>query len=123
MNAVVYRNRPDSLHELACRVREGGDFSIEFREFLDHWYGLSGDDARTAAIASEPEEIGEVEDTWLALRAGLRPPRWVNHPKRFLKRAYFAGGLESLKAVLLVESPTPFRRRQVFVSANALSRA
>lgn len=45
------------------------------------------------------------------------------HPERFLRRAYFAGGLESLKAVLLVESPTPLRCRQTFVSANALSRA
>ena len=31
---------------------------------------------------------------------------------------FFAGGLESLKASLLVESPVAFRRRMIFVSAN-----
>jgi hypothetical protein len=30
--------------------------------------------------------------------------------------------LEGLKALLLVESPLAFRRRQIFVSADALSR-
>jgi hypothetical protein len=35
---------------------------------------------------------------------------------------FFAGGLESLKAILLAESPSEFRRRLIFISADALSR-
>jgi hypothetical protein len=35
---------------------------------------------------------------------------------------FFAGGLESLKATLFVQSPTAFRRRMLFVSKNALDR-
>jgi hypothetical protein len=55
--------------------------------------------------------------------ARMRPPAWVNAPSRFLREPYFAGGLESLKAILIAESPVPFRRRNLFVSENALSRA
>lgn len=35
---------------------------------------------------------------------------------------YFPSGLESLKATLLVESPTAFRRRLIFVGADPLYR-
>lgn len=50
------------------------------------------------------------------------PPCWTESPERFLRYPWFAGGLESLKAILIVESPVPFRRRNLFVSANALHR-
>ena len=51
------------------------------------------------------------------------PPAWTESPCCYLHRPWFAGGLETLKAILLVESPVPFRRRNLFVSANALARA
>ena len=56
------------------------------------------------------------------MRFGLTVPPWVDEPHRFLSKPFLAGGLEDLKAILLVESPLAFRRRQIFVSANALSR-
>ena len=59
----------------------------------------------------------------LCREAGLVPPQWTEAPACFLQRPWFAGGLENLKAILLCESPVPFRRRNLFVSANALSRA
>lgn len=59
----------------------------------------------------------------LCREASLPPPDWTESPRCFLKRPWFAGGLESLKAILLAESPVAFRRRNLFVSANALSRA
>ena len=52
----------------------------------------------------------------------MRIPDWVEKPDRFLNEPFFAGGLDSLKATLLVESPLAFRRRLIFISANALSR-
>jgi hypothetical protein len=59
----------------------------------------------------------------LCREAGMPPPLWTDSPDRFLSRPWFAGGLESLKAILLAESPVAFRRRNLFVSANALARA
>jgi hypothetical protein len=120
--------RPATLDEVACRTRDGEPFDPLLREFLDTFYG--GDrGTRTSAIAGAPREIGPIHDAYLAavaehlaLKYGLATPRWVEDPQRFLDKPFFAGGLESLKAILLVESPLAFRRRQIFVSANALSR-
>jgi hypothetical protein len=86
---------------------------------------------RMALVVDPPEPTGEPPtDAYLAAVAeslcrecGLRPPAWTEEPAHFLQRPWFAGGLESLKAILLAESPTAFRRRNLFVSANALSRA
>ncbi|MEI7880704.1 MAG: hypothetical protein WCI95_07495 [bacterium] len=59
----------------------------------------------------------------LCREASIPPPAWTETPLCYLHRPWFAGGLETLKAILLVESPVPFRRRNLFVSANALARA
>ena len=58
----------------------------------------------------------------LCREAALGPPAWTESPRCYLHRPWFAGGLENLKAILLAESPVPFRRRNLFVSANALVR-
>lgn len=86
---------------------------------------------RTSLVCDPPEPTGQPEtDAYLAALAeslcrefGMRPPAWTEQPVYYLKRPWFAGGLESLKAILLAESPAAFRRRNLFVSANALSRA
>jgi hypothetical protein len=84
---------------------------------------------RAAAIADEPYAIGKVHDAYLAalaehlgLSAQILVPAWTEQQPRFLTEPFFAGGLESLKAILLAESPLAFRRRLIFISANALSR-
>jgi hypothetical protein len=58
----------------------------------------------------------------LCFRNNLVIPNWVFEKKYSLREPFFVGGLESLKAFLLVESPLSFRRRNIFVSANVLSR-
>lgn len=60
---------------------------------------------------------------YLCLENRIPIPGWVHNKKYFLEEPFFAGGLESVKAFLLVESPLPFRRRNIFVSENALGRA
>ena len=120
--------RPASLEEVADRTSRGEPFDPLLREFLDAFYGGTSD-TMASAIAAAPRNIGPVPDAYLAavaehlaLRFGLAVPPWVETPERFLIEPFFAGGFESLKAILLVESPLAFRRRQIFVSANALSR-
>ena len=82
-----------------------------------------------AALRSEPELIGDVKDAYLAAVAEhlaveyrLEMPPWPDAHGRPLRRAFFAGGLESLKAILTVESPAAFRRRLLFVGKDALDR-
>ncbi len=59
----------------------------------------------------------------LCREVSLPPPAWTETSRCYLHRPWFAGGMETLKAILLVESPVAFRRRNLFVSANALARA
>ncbi len=120
--------RPDSLIEVSRRAAAGmQDFDPALREFLDEFYSHPA--RRQAAIAEEPVLLDDVKDAYLAAVAEhlaacyqIEPPGWAEGHGRPLKRAFFAGGLESLKAILTVESPAAFRRRLLFVSKNALDR-
>jgi hypothetical protein len=120
--------RPATLEEVAARTLDGEPFDPLLREFLDTFYG-GHSDTRVRSIGGTPARIDPLHDAYLAavaehlaLRFRLPVPQWVEEPHRFLVKPFFAGGLENLKAILLVESPLAFRRRQIFVSANALSR-
>ena len=59
----------------------------------------------------------------LARRWDLRIPAWTDDPRRILHEPVFAGGIEALKAMLLVQSPLAFRRRMIFVEHEPLRRA
>jgi hypothetical protein len=122
--------RPKTLVEVARRVLSAEDqFDPSLREFLDHFYGA--DDAeRALAIRDRPMPMDPLRDAYvaataehLARRWDLAVPAWTHDHGFELTRPHFSGGLESLKAILTVESPTAFRRRLLFVSANALDRA
>lgn len=58
----------------------------------------------------------------LAAELGQSPPWWAARPL-VLPEPYFVSGVENLKASALVESPIEFRRNNVFVLGNFLSRA
>lgn len=123
-------SRPMSIAEIANRTdHRSGSFDHAVREFLDSWQSMSPE-LRTDALKSEPKRSMALQDAYLAalaehlaLASRLDVPRWTESPDRFLKDPFFSGGLESLKATLLVESPLAFRRRLIFISADGLSRA
>jgi hypothetical protein len=121
--------RPTAIIQIAARAREGhGAFDRGVREFVDAWQAMAMGE-RAAALEQEPSTVGRVQDAYLAalaehlaLSERITIPAWTEQPDRFLSEPFFAGGLESLKATLLVESPLAFRRRLIFISADALSR-
>ena len=98
-------------------------------EFLDSFYGM--DDAqRMNSLCKEPQRARPFLDAWLAataeqLSANFRfpAPPWTLGDERRLERPWFAAKSAMLRAVLLAESPTAFRRRGLFVSANAMNRS
>lgn len=122
--------RPKTLHAVAQRANAGADtFDRALREFLDSFYLMDAPAQRSAALEDCPDSVGHIHDAYiaavaehLARRFDVPIPEWTEEPDRFLHRPFFAGGLESLKATLIVESPTAFRRRLIFVSKDALSR-
>jgi hypothetical protein len=120
-NEEIRNGEPPSFWRL-------GDLLDDFRE------RCSTPDERAALVCDAPVLMagtGHTDaDAYLAAvveslcrEVGMAPPRWTDSRERFLSRPWFAGGLESLKAILLAESPVAFRRRNLFVSANALARA
>ena len=121
--------RPHAIAEIARRKLAGAQqFDAAVREFVDSWQ-MSSPSQQLACIREEPPCINAIYDAYLAalaehlaLSAKIPAPDWTEGPSRFLKEPHFAGGLESLKPILLVESPLAFRRRLIFISANALSR-
>jgi hypothetical protein len=57
----------------------------------------------------------------LAAELGDAPPWWAVRPL-LLPDPWFVAGIENLKASALVESPLQFRRNNIFVLGNFLSR-
>jgi transcriptional regulator with XRE-family HTH domain len=124
------RRRPRSLKEVALWGAEQGDTDSFLREFLDEFY-IAGDPKIQAGMLSpEPPLVADEKANaylgavaeHLALRNRLPIPAWTARAPRFLRRPYFPGGLDSLKATMLKESPTAFRRRMIFVGADPLYR-
>ena len=121
--------RPRTIAEIARREKdEVRPFDMSVREFLDAWQTMTPLQ-RSDAIAAEPVRLGAVKHAYLAalaehlaLSTAMPVPAWADDAGRFLNEPFFAGGLESLKAILLVESPLAFRKRLIFISADALTR-
>jgi hypothetical protein len=124
--------RPKSLIELARLALEGEPFGRCLANFLDDFYAQPS----FAALEAEPPRLrgivadGQIKDAYLAAVAEelarkyrLPHPAWAYAEERKLHSPWFASDLQSLRAVLLVESPVGFRSRNLFVSENALSRA
>jgi len=124
---------PKTLAEVAELTAQGESFDLCLRNFLDGFYARPNAEAlevEPAKLASKIPQFGAIEDAylaataeWLSWRYDLKPPVWAFAPSRSLHRPWFASTLAALRAVLLWESPAPFRSRNLFVSENALSRA
>ena len=127
MTALTFR--PRTLHEVSRRVAaDEQPFDPALREFLDEFYAHPMH--RMGAIAQPPLPLDALRDAYLGATAEhlascykMPAPAWTETYGMALTQPFFAGGLDSLKAVLTVESPAAFRRRLLFVSQNALSRA
>jgi hypothetical protein len=124
--------RPGALAEVAAWTETRQEFHYHLADFLDQFY-LAPD---AAMLTEEPTRLagkveqGDVFDAYLAavavsLARLIRafPPAWACHESRKLRSPWFAHPGRALRATLLLESPTPFRERNLFVSENALGRA
>jgi hypothetical protein len=116
--------------EVCEAAQQFGDFGASMREFCDEFYIAQDEASRSAMLASEPPLTGDARRNaycaavaeHLARRYRLAIPKWTDDPVRFLDRAWFPCELESLKAILIRESPVAFRRRMIFVDADPLYR-
>ena len=72
------------------------------------------DDRKDAVLASVIETLCD--------ESSIKIPEWVKEVPA-CREPFFMSGMESLKAIALVESPVRFRLRKIFVLENALNRA
>ena len=124
--------RPGSLAEVASWSSARRDFWNHLADFLDQFYlerRLDMLQDEPARLASKIDD-GEIADAYLAATAvslarslSMVPPSWARRPDRKLRRPWFASPGPAIRATLLLESPAPFRERNLFVSENALTRA
>ena len=125
---IALGTRPRTLREVARRVNDNEQkFDTAVLEFLDSFY--ANPELRTSAITDRPDLINALRDAYLSAVAehlarsyGLPVPEWTEMQGNDLHDPFFAGGLETLKGMLVAESPTAFRRRLLFISKDALSR-
>ena len=136
VTGVTLKGRPATLAETAERIRVGETSSMAIGEFLDAYY--AADLAkRQAMYGDQPSSVDlldlrktQVIDAYLSAVAEalaytdrLGAPQWVYDRRYFLEDPWFASDIQGLRMLLLMESPVFFRRRNLFVSRNALSRA
>ena len=120
------------MADVFCSITSANDFSYAILDFVDRF----NEDPNPELLAEEPSLLAEsllddgVADAWLASTAvflakkhQVTIPQWARHNARVLATPWFAAKSPNLKAILLQESPAAFRVRNLFVSANALSRA
>ena len=133
---ALANRRPRSLVEVSQRVRMGESSGVAIKEFLDEYYAASPAD-RLGFVEKEPGSVDLpdarktlVTDAYLSAVAealsyydGNDAPNWVFQDRFFLDDPWFASPIDGLRPLLLMESPVFFRRRNLYVSRNALSRA
>jgi hypothetical protein len=121
-----------TLSALAETVRAGHSLEIGLGDFLDGFYRQPDAEAfrEEPALLAGMHPDGALVNAFLAAVAehlargfALPIPDWVFAPSRYLEKPYFAVRGASFCATLLLESPMAFRSRNLFVTANALSRA
>ena len=124
--------RPASLAEVAEWTSDRQAFHLNVGDFVDEFRSaptrlrLTQEPRRLAGLYGD----GDVADAYLAavavsLAREIRepPPTWAWAEDRKLRRPWFAWPGPAVRATLIAESPAPFRERNLFVSANVLSRA
>lgn len=96
----------------------------------DYSHDLGREGASTASRRFDqepaPTQSGEVDAAlaeFLARRDGWVPPAWARKLERYSSTWWFVTPLKGMHPTALQESPASFRKRGVFITAGALSRA
>ena len=125
--------RPQTLQDLGTGVDSLDDFGRNFRDWLHTLRGFSSRIQVARAIHGEPPRLAErfseglVADAWLAAYAellagktGQPVPEWAFGAGRVARSPWFADDTPGLRALALIQSPLPFKRRNLFTPSVEL---
>jgi hypothetical protein len=123
--------RIGSLAAVAKAADTPENFFYALRDFLDGFYPAPS----AEHLRDEPERLAarlnddSYADAYLAAVAehlaqahNLPVPAWANDPTRIVREPRFAFKTPEGRIFLLAESPAAFRARNIFISADALTR-
>jgi len=131
-SAMPAAHRISSLREVSEVAAASGEFGYALKDFLDGFYacpeapGLTDEPPHLAGVLPDGERLdaylGAVAEH-LSRERRWPIPAWTHHASRFLAAPWFGMQSHGGRMILLEESPSAFRVRNLFVSGNALSRA
>jgi hypothetical protein len=119
----------ESLHEVAEAVAAGQTSSLALGNLLAF---LRPGEVQEAIDQAPPllagrHPSGAILDAYLAAVAellaqkhGAHVPSWTQDPARFLAQFHYPSHNQRLNELLLQETPEPFLKRRIVVSANVL---
>lgn len=113
-------------------IQDKRNFDLHIGNFLDMFYRSTLKE-REAMVSQEPEDSERLDAYMLPFLAAMTHklcndyrvpcPQWVHKPKYRLRDPYFPLNAKGkLRELLMRESPPEFRERNLFTSANCLSR-
>jgi len=124
--------RPKTLAEVAALSRDAGTYGLAVPEFLDEFYAeplaerlIEELRSLTAVLHDEglaDATLGGIAEH-LSRQYEMKPPAWAFGPGRYLANPWFALKSHGGRMCMQIESPAAFRVRNIFISANALTRA
>ncbi len=125
--------RPQTLQDVVTGVDSLADFGRSFRDWLHTLRGFSSRAQVVRSFQEEPPRLAErfteglIADAWLAAYAELlagktrQPvPEWAFGPGRVALSPWFADDTPGLRALALIRSPLPFKRRNLFTPSVEL---
>ena len=115
-----------SLREVKRQIEsDPKNWAVHLMDFVDDFRYYKAPSAISEPIGLTDEKLDALLAStaqFLCDELGLECPKWILSVPA-CKEPWFVAGMESLKAIALVESPLQFRIRKVFVLENFLSRA
>lgn len=120
-----YKNSPDSIPSLSRRISEK-NWKLELFDFVDNFRNTKDFSLiDSAPLFKTPTRlralIASTVET-LCDELELDVPNWISEIPA-LGNPWFVAEIENLKASAIKESPLHFRKRNIFVLENFLSRA
>jgi hypothetical protein len=121
--SITYK--PQTIRETKERMLAMPDhWQVPFMDFVDDFRRNKDMSLLTTPFVMDHERwdallASTVE--YLCQEQGLETPEWVSEVPA-CQDPWFVSGMDSLRAISLVESPAPFRARKIFVLGNFLDR-
>jgi len=127
--------RPKSLAEIAAESFTYEEFGYNTKDFL-HEYASALKHGRSIEpmLKEEPAKIssrfkeGNICDAFLAGLADylsrenhIVTPEWAQSPDRVLEKPWFSPEIIEVRAMLLRDTPSAFKEKNIFIFENALN--